>query len=90
MYYVYIVECKDGSFYTGTAADLTARLAKHNTGKGAKYTRSRSPVELKYYEQLESRSEALRREYALRKLTREEKIRLISEQPDSTVNKDLH
>lgn len=86
MYYVYIVECKDGSFYTGTAVDLTARLAKHNMGKGAKYTRSRFPVELRYFERLESRGEALRREYALRKLSRQEKIKLITQAEDNLIS----
>lgn len=78
MYYVYVVECKDGSLYTGWTMDIETRLAKHNQGKGAKYTRSRYPVVLKYSEVLESKSEAMCREWAIKKLSREEKTKLIS------------
>ncbi len=77
MYYVYIVECKDESLYTGWTMDIETRLAKHNQGKGAKYTRSRYPVVLRYSEILESKSEAMCRECAIKKLSREEKIDLI-------------
>lgn len=77
MYYVYIVECKDGSFYTGWTTDIAKRLIKHNQGKGAKYTRSRYPVELRFSEILESKSDAMRRECALKNLTREDKAKLI-------------
>jgi len=77
LYYVYIVECKDESLYTGWTMDIETRLAKHNQGKGAKYTRSRYPVVLRYSEILESKSEAMCRECAIKKLSREEKIDLI-------------
>ncbi|MBR5163675.1 MAG: GIY-YIG nuclease family protein [Schwartzia sp.] len=75
--YVYIVECADGTLYSGWTNDLQKRIAAHNAGGGAKYTRSRRPVKLRYYEMFEEKSEALRREYALKKLTRAEKIALI-------------
>lgn len=75
--YVYIVECADGTLYSGWTNDLEKRIAAHNAGGGAKYTRSRRPVKLRYYETFEEKSEALRRECALKKLTRMEKIALI-------------
>ena len=77
MNYVYILRCADGTLYTGSTTDLDRRLAVHNSGKGAKYTRSRRPVELIYHEELESWSAALRREAAIKKLTREEKLGLV-------------
>ena len=75
--YVYIVECADGTLYSGWTNDLKKRIAAHNAGDGAKYTRSRRPVRLRYYETFEEKSKALRRECALKKLTRAEKIALI-------------
>ena len=75
--YVYIVECADGTLYSGWTNDLKKRIAAHNAGDGAKYTRSRRPVKLRYYETFEEKSKALRRECALKKLTRAEKIALI-------------
>lgn len=75
--YVYIVECADGTLYSGWTNDLEKRIAAHNAGDGAKYTRSRRPVRLRYYETFEEKSKALRRECALKKLTRAEKIALI-------------
>ncbi len=81
LYYVYIVECKDGSYYTGWTMDIESRLAKHNQGKGAKYTRSRYPVVLRYSETFESKSEAMCRECAIKKMSREDKIKLITDRP---------
>lgn len=78
MNYTYIVKCADGTYYTGWTVDLDKRLASHNSGKGAKYTRSRLPVELVYYEAYEDRAEAMRREYAIKRLTRAEKKLLIA------------
>lgn len=78
MNYTYIVKCADGTYYTGWTVDLDKRLASHNSGKGAKYTRSRLPVELVYYEAYEDRVEAMRREYAIKRLTRAEKKLLIA------------
>lgn len=65
-WYVYIVQCADNSLYTGVAKDLDARLAQHNAGLGAKYTRGRCPVVLVYQEPAESHGAALRREYAIK------------------------
>ncbi|HHV65334.1 MAG TPA: GIY-YIG nuclease family protein [Peptococcaceae bacterium] len=79
MYYVYIVECKDGTFYTGWTIDLRRRLEQHNRGKGAKYTRSRYPVVLKYYEIFSTKQEACRREYQIKQLPRNNKLSLIQD-----------
>lgn len=65
MNYTYIVECKDGTLYTGWTNNLEKRIADHNSGKGAKYTRARKPVTLVYYETFEAKEEAMKREYAL-------------------------
>ncbi len=75
---VYIVECSDGSLYTGWTVNLARRLAAHNAGRGARYTRSRRPVRLVYFEAVSGLSEALRREAALRRLGREGKLELIA------------
>lgn len=76
--FTYILKCSDGSFYTGWTTDLEKRLATHNAGAGAKYTRSRRPVELVYYESFKTRSEAMTREAEIKNLSREEKKKLIS------------
>ncbi len=81
MCYVYIVECKDGTLYTGWTSDIKKRLAEHNQGKGAKYTRARYPVVLKYLEKLKSKQEACKREYTIKQLSRVEKLELIQETP---------
>lgn len=75
--YVYIVECADGTYYTGWTNDLEKRINTHNTGKGAKYTRARLPITLAYYEVCDTKSEAMKREYQIKKLKRSEKIKLI-------------
>lgn len=77
MPYTYILKCADGSFYTGWTTDLDERLKAHNDGKGARYTRSRRPVRLVYWELQESRSGAMKREADIRKLSRKEKEALI-------------
>ena len=74
---LYILRCRDGSLYTGITTDVEKRLAAHNAGKGAKYTRSRKPVELVYQEQCDGHSQALRRELEINALTKEEKLKLI-------------
>ena len=74
---VYILRCADNTLYTGVATDLDARLATHNAGKGAKYTRGRLPVKLVYREAVRGRSAALKREHAIKRLTRAAKRRLI-------------
>lgn len=76
--FVYIVECRDGTLYTGWTTDVEARVRTHNSGSGAKYTRSRLPVKLVYFEEVENKSAALRREAAIKKLSREKKLKLIS------------
>lgn len=76
-YWLYILRCGDGTLYTGTAADVDRRLAVHRSGKGAKYTRGRGPLEVVYREELPDKSAALRREWAVKHLTREEKLQLI-------------
>ncbi len=75
--YVYILRCADGTFYTGWTTDLTARVATHNAGKGAKYTKSRLPVDLIYHEEYKAKREAQARERAIKKLTRAQKEALI-------------
>jgi len=77
MNYVYIVQCRDGTFYTGWTADLEKRIWEHNQGKGAKYTRGRLPVVLKYYEVFATKEEAMKREYLIKQLTRKEKEKLM-------------
>lgn len=76
-WYVYIVECVDGSYYTGTTTDVDKRVSKHNSGTGAKYTRARLPVRLRWFKQVTDRSEALRLEYQLRIKSHKEKEELI-------------
>ncbi|MDR1702098.1 MAG: GIY-YIG nuclease family protein [Sporomusaceae bacterium] len=77
MPYIYILECADGTYYTGWTADLTKRLKAHNTGKGARYTRGRVPVKLVYAEWQENKSASLKRECEVKKLNRRKKERLI-------------
>ncbi len=77
-YYVYLLRCRDGTLYTGYTDDPERRLRVHNAGKGAKYTRSRLPVELVYQEQCPDKSAALRREREIKGMRRAEKLALIS------------
>ena len=76
--YVYIVECSDGSLYTGWTTDVAKRVEAHNSGKGAKYTRSRRPVKLVHFEEFPTKEEALRREAQIKKLTPAKKRQLFS------------
>ena len=76
-WYVYMVQCSDGTIYTGITNDLTARILKHNSGKGAKYTRNRIPVKLKACWPYELKSEAAKAEYAFKQLSRIQKMKLI-------------
>ena len=78
IWYVYMVRCRDGSLYTGTSTDVTRRVATHNSGKGAKYTRSRLPVTLVYQEICPDKSAALRREIAIKQLTKMQKESLLT------------
>lgn len=75
--YTYIVRCKDGSLYTGWTNHLEKRIQAHNEGKGARYTKSRRPVALVYWEVFETKQEAMRREYEIKHMARMEKIQLI-------------
>lgn len=75
--YTYMVECSDGSLYTGWTNNLEKRIKAHNAKKGAKYTKSRTPVKLVYYETFETKEEAMRREYEVKQYTRKEKEALL-------------
>ena len=75
--YVYMVECSDGSYYTGLAKDVRERLSQHNSGKGAKYTRSRQPVRLVHVESCKSLSEAMKREHQIKQMRRAQKESLV-------------
>ena len=76
-WYLYVLRCGDGTLYTGITTDVQARFAQHQAGKGAKYTRGRGPLELVYREQCEDHSHALKRELAVKSMTKEEKKKLI-------------
>ncbi len=78
MNYTYIIKCSDNTLYTGWTNNLQKRLDSHNSGKGAKYTRSRAPVTLVYCEAFATRQEAMRREYQIKQLSRREKEVLIA------------
>lgn len=77
MNYTYILRCADGTLYTGWTNDLPARLKAHNSGKGAKYTKNRLPVELVYFEEFSTKEEAMSREWHIKRLKRTEKLELI-------------
>ena len=79
MNYVYILLCADGSLYTGWTNDLKKRVAAHNAGKGAKYTKARRPVTLVYSEAFETKQQAMRREWEIKRLSRQEKLLLIKD-----------
>ncbi|MDD4089185.1 MAG: GIY-YIG nuclease family protein [Tissierellia bacterium] len=76
MHYIYIVECRDNTLYTGYTTDLDKRIKTHNSKKGAKYTRGRTPVVLKYYEEFDNKVDAAKRESQIKKLKRAKKLRL--------------
>lgn len=78
MNYVYMLECSDGTFYTGWTNDLQRRIEMHSKGIGAKYTRGRGPVKLIYHETFENKKDAMKREYEIKKLTRKAKLLLIN------------
>lgn len=79
MNYTYILRCSDGTLYTGWTKNLEKRLKAHNAGRGAKYTRSRLPAELVYFEEFEDPRDAMRREYALKQLSRAQKLEIIGD-----------
>ncbi len=78
VHYVYVVECVDGSYYTGYTTDVERRVAEHNAGTGAKYTRGRAPVEVRHVESYDSKSTAMSREYEIKQFSRARKERLVS------------
>ena len=75
--YTYIVKCSDETLYTGWTNNLKKRLEAHNSGKGAKYTKNRLPVKLVYFEEYDTKQEAMKREYAIKQLSRQKKLALI-------------
>ena len=94
MWYMYVVRCSDGSLYCGVTTDLDRRIHEHNnTSKGAKYTRSRRPVELVYAGQCDDRSDAQKREWGFKTLKRSEKVALLNEvgeyEPVDSNNSDV-
>ena len=80
MNYTYILSCADGTLYTGWTNDLDRRLAAHNAGKGGKYTRARLPVTLVYHEEFDTKEKAMSREYAIKQMTRAQKMKLIEKE----------
>jgi putative endonuclease len=79
VHYVYVLECADGTYYTGYTTDVERRVAEHDAGEGAKYTRGRTPVELRYTERYDSRSAAMSREHEIKSLSRAAKERLVAD-----------
>ena len=77
MYYCYILKCNDNTLYTGFTNNIEKRLKAHNSGKGAKYTRGRIPCTLVYHESFDNKTDALKREYEIKQLSRQEKLKLI-------------
>lgn len=86
MNYTYILRCGDGSLYTGWTNDLEGRLKAHSSGCGSRYTRSHLPVELVYYEEFETKEEAMSREWHIKQLTRQEKLRLIEKKHEKMLS----
>lgn len=85
--YTYIVRCSDGSLYTGWTDDIEKRLAAHNSGRGAKYTRTRLPVVLVHLETFSTKEEAMSREWHIKQLTRAQKLALVDKENESSYNK---
>lgn len=82
MHYVYLLECGDGTIYTGYTTDVSRRMAEHRTGKGAKYTRNRGPLSLRRVERFSTRSAAQSREYEIKQRSRSEKLTMLPDQDD--------
>lgn len=87
--YLYILQCRDGTLYTGITDDIDRRMTQHNAGKGAKYTRGRGPVTLRYREKCQSHSHALKREIEIKKLTRAQKQALLESFDRNSIAKSL-
>lgn len=83
----YVLECADKSLYAGYTTDLERRVSQHNAGKGAKYTRSRMPVQCIYYETYETKTEAMQKEYWFKQLNRKEKLKIIGSGKDEISKK---
>lgn len=81
MYYAYLLRCADGTLYGGYTVDLRRRLRAHNGGRGSKYVRARLPAELVYFEAFETKQAAMRRDWELKHLSREQKLALIAARP---------
>jgi putative endonuclease len=81
-HYAYVLRCSDGTFYTGYTTDVERRVAEHDAGDGAKYTRGRTPVELVHVESFDSQSAAMRREYEIKQLSRDRKEALVEADGD--------
>lgn len=88
-HYMYVLECADGSLYTGYTVDVQARLAAHNAGKGAKYTRARLPVSLLAYAEFASKHDAMHAEYVFKQLSRNEKDALLASASHSSFEEAL-
>lgn len=86
MNYTYILRCRDGTLYTGWTNDIEKRVKAHNEGKGAKYTKARLPVKLVYSEEFETKTEAMKREYAIKRMRREAKEKLIAKGRQNGMN----
>lgn len=86
-HYFYVLECKDASFYAGYTNNLEKRVATHNAGKGAKYTKARKPVRCIYFETFAKKEEAMRAEYAFKQLTRAKKIQYMRREPSEITEK---
>lgn len=80
MHYTYIIECSDGTLYTGYTNNLEKRIQAHNSSKGAKYTRGRTPVTLKYFEEFDNKTDALKREVQIKNMRRKKKLKLLEQQ----------
>jgi len=87
--YIYIVECSDGTLYTGYTTDVERRVTEHNAGRGAKYTAGRRPVKLRYVEQHPDRSSAQKREYEIKTYSREQKERLVADTDEAVTVRDF-
>jgi putative endonuclease len=88
MHYVYVLECADGTYYTGYTTDVERRVAEHDAGEGAKYTRGRTPVDLVHVETYDTRSAAMGREHEIKSLSRRAKARLIEGADDADRRRD--
>ena len=88
-WYLYVLRCADGTLYTGITTDVETRFAAHQSGKGAKYTRGRGPLELVHQEVCEDHSQALKREYAFKQLSREQKMLFLEQARMGEKNKEL-